>query len=143
MAGPGHRETGFSADLHWLWQVGKYDLPSVAAAYAQANNGVADTGDVREAYQGSELFDGSATLAAWTALRDEVQGILATMATTLERVGEALWQSAATYAEVNHAVKDEMDRLNLQLPTESPQIPPVRDPRDPAGGAASDVRRAR
>jgi hypothetical protein len=119
---------GFAADLHWLCLVGKYDFPSIAAVYAQANNGVADTGDMGEEYQGSEPFGGPATRAAWIALRDEVQVVLATMSTTLEQVGEALCQAAATYAAPDHAKAHELDRLNGQIPTDLPWAPSVRYP---------------
>ena len=129
MADAGPSETGFGADLHDLCLAGRYDLPSVAAAYARANIGVG-TGDMSVEYQGSELFDGSATLAAWTALRDEVQVILATMATTLEQAGEALCQAAAAYAAADDEAAVEMDRLNSQLPTDVPWAPSVRYPAD-------------
>jgi cytochrome c556 len=134
VAGAGQRGAGFGADLHWLCWAGRYDLPSVAAAYAKASSSVASTGDMRVEYQGSEPFDGSATLAAWTALRDEVQVVLSTMATTLEQAGEALCQSAAAYAATDHEAAVEMDRLNRQIPTDVPRVPQVRYP---AGWAAS------
>lgn len=100
MTGAGQRGTGFGADLHGLCLAGRYDLPSVAAAYAQANSGVAGTGDMRVEYQGSDL----------------------------EQAGEALCQAAATYAATDHEAAVEMDRLNRQLPTDVPWAPSVRYP---------------
>jgi len=109
---PGRSGTGFGADLYKLWRVGRDNLPTVAAIYAQACNDLAATqSGLPAAFAGSAPFGGADTLQAWADLRDAVQGILADTATGLELAGEALCTAADAYARADAQAAAEYRRL--------------------------------
>ena len=121
------------ADLYDLWRAGRDNLPSVASEYATANNHVANTGDgLGAAFLRPETFGGGLygpVYAAWRALRDEFQTILADTAKNLELVGEALCLAASEYAKADDRAADELERLrkvNGDFPPS--HIPPLRYP---------------
>lgn len=105
------------ADLYLLWRAGRDNLPSVAAVFATANRAVAETDDgLDNAFRRSDHFGGGAqgpVFPQWTALRDELQLILANTAVNLEATGDALCLAATEYAKTDEAAAREFERLRI------------------------------
>lgn len=123
---------GLAVDLYRLWLAGRDNLPSVAREFAVANGHVAETDHgLVAAFWRPGHFGGDygPVLAAWTALRDEIQRILGDTATNLEMVADALCAAATEYAAGDHETAEMFNRLKIvngdPVP---PTIPPPQYP---------------
>jgi hypothetical protein len=144
MSGPGHSGEAFGVDLYHLWGAGKEALPTVAAVYATACNGLAGTySSVDSAFQGVEPFSGYSVKASWTALRDALQDALAEAATSLELTGESLCIAAENYAGSDAGARNEFRRLlSVNGEPKNVSVPdPIRpaDQRPPAPNGVPDA----
>lgn len=99
------------ADLYRLWCAGRSNLPILAAQFANANREVVATTADDAAFHRADHFGDSPVLHAFSALRSELQGMLAYTAESLEMTGEALCRAADAYARTDLTAARELDRL--------------------------------
>jgi hypothetical protein len=83
------------ADLYMLWRAGRDDLPAVATIFRTA---------------GRDLQRVRHDDPNWTALQQELDGILARTAATLENTGKALCTASLEYARADAAAAAELER---------------------------------
>jgi len=109
-------ETGIDlgASLYELRKAGRHHLPTVALQFAEANLAVASTEEnMSQVFSRPPELGGpyGRTYYSWRSLRDELQTILADMATYLELVGQALCLAAEEYARADAEAAAEFNRL--------------------------------
>jgi hypothetical protein len=117
-----------AADLARLMALGGTDLPQLASLYARLNREVAGTSaNDLNAFGGGEAYTGVSggrgaggslgdLYQTWSGLRDLLQDVLASTATSVQAAGEAVVSIARSYAETDGVSAADIRSAGAALP---------------------------